>query len=56
VDPPEHGLRLAQLIPRAGFELIPGAGHLVQRDAPILLADRIRRWLTDCQAAPHRGE
>ena len=52
--PAEYGRRLAKLIPGAGFELIPGAGHLVQHDAPIVLADRIRRWLTDGQptAAP----
>jgi pimeloyl-ACP methyl ester carboxylesterase len=48
--PAEHGRRLAELIPGAGFELIPGAGHLVQHDAPVVLADRIRRWLADGQA------
>jgi pimeloyl-ACP methyl ester carboxylesterase len=47
--PAEYGRRLAKLIPGAGFELIPGAGHLVQHDAPVVLADRIRRWLTDGQ-------
>lgn len=47
--PAERGRRLAQLIPGAGFELIPGAGHLVQHDAPVVLADRIRRWLADGQ-------
>jgi pimeloyl-ACP methyl ester carboxylesterase len=47
--PAEHGRRLAELIPGAGFELIPGAGHLVQHDAPVVLADRIRRWLGDGQ-------
>jgi pimeloyl-ACP methyl ester carboxylesterase len=54
--PAEHGRRLAELIPGAGFELIPGAGHLVQHDAPVVLADRIRRWLTDGQANSRRGE
>jgi pimeloyl-ACP methyl ester carboxylesterase len=48
--PAEHGRRLAKLIPGAGFELIPDAGHLVQHDAPVILADRIRRWLTAGQA------
>jgi pimeloyl-ACP methyl ester carboxylesterase len=48
--PVEHGRRLAKLIPGAGFELIPDAGHLVQHDAPVILADRIRRWLTGGQA------
>lgn len=48
--PAEYGRRLAKLIRGAGFELIPGAGHLVQHDAPVILADRIRRWLTDGQA------
>jgi pimeloyl-ACP methyl ester carboxylesterase len=54
--PAEYGQRLAELIPGAGFELISGAGHLVQHDAPIVLANWIRRWLTDGQvsAAPGR--
>jgi pimeloyl-ACP methyl ester carboxylesterase len=45
--PAQHGRRLAELIPTARFELIAGAEHLVQHDAPVVLADRIRRWLVD---------
>lgn len=32
--PPEKGRELAELIPGARLRLIPGAGHLVQEDAP----------------------
>lgn len=38
--------RLGDLIPGATVQLIEGAGHLVQFDAPVALADELRAWLT----------
>lgn len=43
--PPATGERLAGLIPGAAFGLIPGAGHLVQYDAPAALGTELRAWL-----------
>jgi pimeloyl-ACP methyl ester carboxylesterase len=37
--------RLHGLIPGATLALIDGAGHLMQHDAPVALADQIRAWL-----------
>jgi pimeloyl-ACP methyl ester carboxylesterase len=42
---PEVGRRLAKAIPPATFKLVPGAGHLIQYDAPVALASEIRGWL-----------
>ncbi|MEU4393211.1 alpha/beta fold hydrolase [Kribbella sp. NPDC023855] len=38
--------KLAALIPGASLHLVEGAGHLIQYDAPIALADHLRAWLT----------
>jgi pimeloyl-ACP methyl ester carboxylesterase len=43
--PTEIGEKLAGLIPGATLELIDGAGHLVQYDAPVALMSRLRAWL-----------
>jgi pimeloyl-ACP methyl ester carboxylesterase len=43
--PWQRGRELAQAIPNALFELIPGAGHLVQEDAPEELTDLIADFL-----------
>jgi pimeloyl-ACP methyl ester carboxylesterase len=43
--PVDRAHRLAQLIPGARLELIEGAGHLIQLDAPIALATSLHRWL-----------
>jgi pimeloyl-ACP methyl ester carboxylesterase len=37
--------RLCELIPPATLRLVDGAGHLMQQDAPVALADELRRWL-----------
>jgi pimeloyl-ACP methyl ester carboxylesterase len=42
--PPQTGRRLAALLDTEYVEL-PGAGHLVQYDAPVALTAEIRRWL-----------
>lgn len=44
--PVDRAHRLADLIPGARLELIAGAGHLVQLDAPVALATALHRWLT----------
>jgi pimeloyl-ACP methyl ester carboxylesterase len=44
--PLETGRRLAGLVPAATLEVVPGAGHLVQYDAPVRLATALRGWLT----------
>ena len=43
--PPERGRRLQQLIPGARLHTVPGAGHLVQEDAPALVVDALRAFL-----------
>jgi pimeloyl-ACP methyl ester carboxylesterase len=42
--------RLAELIPGAELCLVPGAGHLIQLDAPEELTAILQRWLL---AQPH---
>ena len=41
------GRRLAELVPGADLVEVPGAGHLIQYDAPVALAALVRGWLTD---------
>lgn len=43
--PPDRARRLADALPQADVRLIPGAGHLVQLDAPVALAVELQRWL-----------
>jgi pimeloyl-ACP methyl ester carboxylesterase len=43
--PPAKGHELASLIPGARLELIPGAGHLVQEDAPAELTAAVLSFL-----------
>jgi len=43
--PPAKGHELASLIPGARLELIPGAGHLVQEDAPAELTATVLSFL-----------
>jgi pimeloyl-ACP methyl ester carboxylesterase len=44
--PTDLAHKLADLIPNASLQLIEGAGHLIQYDAPAALADQLRAWLT----------
>jgi pimeloyl-ACP methyl ester carboxylesterase len=44
--PPTTGQRLHERIPTSTLRLIDGAGHLVHHDAPVALADELRRWLS----------
>ena len=43
--PVEQGRRLAELVPRAQLRLVPGAGHLIQLDAPEAVTAVLQRWL-----------
>ncbi|MFS8103898.1 alpha/beta hydrolase [Lentzea alba] len=43
--PPVRGEQLANAIPGAALHLIPGAGHLVQVDAPGPVLDLVRKFL-----------
>ena len=52
--PPTVAERLHRLVPESTLSLIDGAGHLVQHDAPVALADEIRAWL-DRNAASRDG-
>jgi pimeloyl-ACP methyl ester carboxylesterase len=45
--PLDRGSTLASLIPGAELEVIEGAGHLVQLDAPVALSMALHRWLTE---------
>lgn len=42
--PPKAVSRLAELIPGARVEIVPGAGHLMNVEAPELFSDLIRRF------------
>jgi pimeloyl-ACP methyl ester carboxylesterase len=42
---PAVGERLSELIAPSTLRFVDGAGHLVQQDAPVALADELRRWL-----------
>jgi pimeloyl-ACP methyl ester carboxylesterase len=44
--PADRAQRLADALPHADARLLPGAGHLVQLDAPVALAVELHRWLT----------
>jgi pimeloyl-ACP methyl ester carboxylesterase len=55
--PPETAQRLCALIPGATLRLVEGASHLIHYDAPVALADELRRWLAadgPSSAAPDR--
>ncbi|TWP47991.1 alpha/beta fold hydrolase [Lentzea tibetensis] len=45
--PPAKGAELAALLPRSDFHLVPGAGHLVQLDAPGPVLDLVLRFLRE---------
>jgi len=47
--------KLTGLIPGASLRLIEDAGHLMQYDAPVPLADELRRWLTEVAAQEVRS-
>lgn len=49
--PIDRATELARLIPGADLELIDGAGHLIQYDAPVHLAVALHRWLGRQSAA-----
>ncbi|MDT0331922.1 alpha/beta fold hydrolase [Nocardiopsis lambiniae] len=44
--PVDRAHRLHAAIPHSTLSLVPGAGHLIQLDAPVALADELRRWLS----------
>jgi pimeloyl-ACP methyl ester carboxylesterase len=44
--PPETGRRLQSRIPHAQLQLIPGAGHFLQEDAPDAVASRLARFFS----------
>lgn len=44
--PVDRARLLSELIPRAQFELIDGAGHLIQFDQQVRLATTLHRWLS----------
>lgn len=52
--PVDRAHRLASTIPGARLELVEGAGHLIQFDAPEALATRILGWLRDQSSAAAR--
>ncbi|MFC7405488.1 alpha/beta fold hydrolase [Georgenia alba] len=43
--PPDRAHRLAGAIAGATVSLVDGAGHLIQLDAPVVLAAELQRWL-----------
>jgi 3-oxoadipate enol-lactonase len=47
--PPEHGRRIAELIPGARFELVPDARHIANIEQADLITGLIQEFLTDHQ-------
>ncbi|WP_295010488.1 alpha/beta fold hydrolase [uncultured Microbacterium sp.] len=45
--PPDRATRLRAAIPHAEVRLVPDAGHLIQLDAPAVLAAELSGWLAD---------
>jgi pimeloyl-ACP methyl ester carboxylesterase len=45
--PVDRAHQLAMMMPGARLELIEGADHLIQLDAPVALSTTLHRWLTD---------
>lgn len=43
--PVDRAARLAAALPDADVRLVPGAGHLIQLDAPVRLATELHAWL-----------
>jgi pimeloyl-ACP methyl ester carboxylesterase len=52
--PVDRAERLSSLIPGSTVRLVPDAGHLIQYDAPVALADELRSWL-GAQVRPGTG-
>ena len=44
--PPDRAERLAALVPGASLDVLEGAGHLVQYDAPEALHATLAAWLS----------
>jgi pimeloyl-ACP methyl ester carboxylesterase len=45
IFPREHGQRLAELLPRGEFEVMPGCRTFIPEEQPARLAERLRAWL-----------
>lgn len=55
VMPPEHGPRLAELLPRGRYAEVPGAYVLSMLDEPETVAHEMGRFLLDTEPAPATG-
>lgn len=44
------GARMAELLPRARWASVPGAGHAAHAERPVATVDLIAAWLTDLSA------
>jgi pimeloyl-ACP methyl ester carboxylesterase len=50
LTPPEVSREIAEAVPGARFELLPGCGHMLTLEAPQAVAGRLAAWLADCVA------
>ena len=51
IFPREHGRRLAELLPRGEFEVMPDCRTFIPEEQPALLTQRLRSWLREQLAA-----
>lgn len=47
LTPPAESQRIAGAVPAGGFEILPGAGHLANLEAPGAFGDRLRAFLQE---------
>ena len=45
LTPPKHQARLQVAVPGASREVVPEVGHMLPWEAPLALAQAVRRWL-----------
>jgi pimeloyl-ACP methyl ester carboxylesterase len=51
LTPPEHAKEMADAIPHAGLAMVPGAGHMLTMEQPVLVSALLTDWLKTLASA-----